>query len=281
MLTFSRKMTIIYLRECEMNVNAGNYNISRNLVMKGWAIAMQVSGYSSAVMLAQQFSGIQQKAGGVKKQDFAQMMQNTNAATQATGQTDEAAATQEVSEVDEMTAFKLEIYKELAEIDSMTAASVLTNSIHITEDGFQRMKDDPEYRKEIMDWLRADARDSHGLPFQAHTTTTITGAGATARTVSDDLYCKDPSTKQLFDTKKDDAFYYADRRAEQRKRNSEYVADERLKRELMQKMILEKSIDQKVQQQELDQRVFAQKIVDQKYAQDYLLGMQETRMWNI
>ena len=106
-------------------------------------MAMQINGYSRASMLAQQFSGMQQKANTVKMQDFTQLMQNTNAAAQATGQTDEAAATQEVSEVDEMAAFKQEIYKELAEIDSMTAASVLTNSIHITEDGFQRMKDDP------------------------------------------------------------------------------------------------------------------------------------------
>lgn len=42
------------------------------------------------------------------------------------------------------------------------------------------MKEDPEYRKEIMDWLRADARASHGVPIAAHVTTTITGSGATS-----------------------------------------------------------------------------------------------------
>ena len=237
---------------------------------------MQINGYSRASMLAQQFSGLQQKAGGVKKQDFAQMMQNTNAAAQAAGQTSEAAATQEISEVDEMTAFKLEIYKELAEIDSMTAASVLTNSIHITEDGFQRMKDDPEYRKEIMDWLRADARDSHKVPFDCHVTTTITSAGATSYGISDTA-----TTPQWVNSKADGAFYHSDRRAEQRKRNSEYVEEERLKRELMQKMILKKSIDRKEQLQALDQRMFAQDVVNQKYVQDYLLGTQEPRMWYI
>ena len=239
---------------------------------------MQINGYSRASMLAQQFSGMQQKANTVKKQDFTQMVQNTNAATQATGQTDEAAATQEVSEVDEMTAFKLEIYKELAEIDSMTAASVLTNSIHITEDGFQRMKDDPEYRKEIMDWLRADARESHKVPFDCHVTTTITSAGATSYGISDTA-----ATPQWVNSKAEVAFYRSDRRVEQRKRNNEYVAEERLKRELMQKMILEKSIDRKDQLQALDQ-----KVVDQKYVQDYLLGrqdyllggMQEFKRWD-
>ena len=72
---------------------------------------MQISGYSSAAMLAYRSSGMKQKAGTVKMQDFSQMVQNTSA--QATSQTDKTAATKEVSEVDEMAAFKQEIYEEL------------------------------------------------------------------------------------------------------------------------------------------------------------------------
>lgn len=139
---------------------------------------MQISGYSSAAMLAYRSSGMKQKAGTVKMQDFSQMVQNTSA--QATSQTDKTAATKEVSEVDEMAAFKQEIYEKLAEIDKMNSSAILSNSVHITEDGFKRMKEDPEYRKEIMDWLRADARASHGVPIAAHVTTTITGSGATS-----------------------------------------------------------------------------------------------------
>lgn len=81
--------------------------------------------------------------------------------------------------------------------------------------------------------------------------------------------------------KKDGAFYYSERKAAQRKRDSEYVASKRQKRELMQKMILEKHIDQKAQRQLLDQKALAQNVVDQKYVQDYLLGMQESKSWNI
>ena len=55
-------------------------------LMKGWVIAMQISGYSSAAMLAYRSSGMKQKAGTVKMQDFSQMVQNTSA--QATSQTD-------------------------------------------------------------------------------------------------------------------------------------------------------------------------------------------------
>lgn len=48
-------------------------------LMKGWVIAMQISGYSSAAMLAYRSSGMKQKAGTVKMQDFSQMVQNTSA----------------------------------------------------------------------------------------------------------------------------------------------------------------------------------------------------------
>lgn len=256
-------------------------------LMKGWVIAMQISGYSSAAMLAYRSSGMKQKAGTVKMQDFSQMVQNTSA--QATSQTDKTAATKEVSEVDEMAAFKQVIYEKLAEIDKMNSSAILSNSVHITEDGFKRMKEDPEYRKEIMDWLRADARASHGVPIAAHVTTTITGSGATSygmNVFDNDSAATKASKQQWADKKAEGSFYhsdrtYADRRAAQRKRDSEYVASERQKRELMQKMILEKHIDQKAQRQLLDQKALAQNVVDQKYVQDYLLGMQESKSWNI
>ena len=65
-------------------------NIVENIDIKE-VIAMQISGYSSAAMLAYRSSGMKQKAGTVKMQDFSQMVQNTSA--QATSQTDKTAAT--------------------------------------------------------------------------------------------------------------------------------------------------------------------------------------------
>ena len=164
---------------------------------------------------------------------------------------------------------------------------VLSNSVHITEDGFKRMKEDPEYRKKIMDWLREDARVSHNLPFNAHVTTTINGVTATTYTASDDLYRKDPATKTMFDQKAKDSFFhssrsdradrdYADRKAVQRKRDSEYVASERMKRELMQKMLLDKSIAQQEQHQAINRQAF-----QQQYLENYMLGMQPPKSWNI
>lgn len=103
-----------------------------------------------------------------------------------------------------MAAFKQEIYEELMEIDKMNSSAILSNSVHITEDGFKRMEEEPEYRKEIMDWLRADTRASHGLPFSAYVITTITGAGATcygAHVYNDDNIATRASKKALANKK--------------------------------------------------------------------------------
>ena len=111
-------------------------------------------------------------------QDFSQMVQNTSA--QATSQTDKTAATKEVSEVDEMAAFKQEIYEELAEIDKMNSLGYFVQFCTYHRRWIQKNEGRSRLsQKEIMDWLRADARASHGVPFGVHVTTTITGAGAT------------------------------------------------------------------------------------------------------
>lgn len=46
-----------------------------------------------------------------------------------------------------MVEFKKEIYIELEEISSMNSPKVLSDSIQITEDRFERMKEDHKYRK--------------------------------------------------------------------------------------------------------------------------------------
>ncbi len=251
---------------------------------------MQINGFSSAAILGAYRTGAK-AANAAKKtsqthgMSFDLMVRNEQ--PNKAEQTDKTAAAAPLTPEEEMAAFKQEIYDELAEINGMGSFKVLSNSVHITEDGFKRMKEDPEYRKEIMDWLRADARASHGLPHSTHSTTTITGAGATTRVVSDDLYRKDPSTKTMFDQKAKDSFFHssrsdradranADRKAAQRKRDQDYVIRERQQRELMQKMMLDKSMAQKAQRQELIQGA-----IDQKYLNAGMMGMPPSKSWNI
>lgn len=62
--------------------------------------------------------------------------------TKQLNKANQTAAAAHLTPEEEMTAFKWEIYDELAEINKMNPASVFSNSVHITEDGFKRMKDD-------------------------------------------------------------------------------------------------------------------------------------------
>lgn len=58
--------------------------------------------------------------------------------------------------------------------------------------------------------------------------------------------------------------------------------DQKAQRQALDQRILAQNVvDQKAQRQLLDQKALAQNVVDQKYVQDYLLGMQESKSWNI
>ncbi len=77
----------------------------------------------------------------------------------------------------EMEIFKKEIYSELAYIGTMASGKIISSSVHITADGLKKMKEDPAYRKNIMDSLRAKAMASHDLIHSRHETKTITTKG--------------------------------------------------------------------------------------------------------
>ncbi len=201
---------------------------------------MQINGYRNAMPSATPAPDASQKTETPNRNGFTQMLQNTHLFAAGSAQ-----QTADLSPEEEMEVFKKEIYWELAQINAMNSPSVLSNSVRITDDGFQRMKDDPEYRKEIMDWLRADARASYGLPGGVHVMTTITGHGATSSSIGD---CAGGG---LFGSQKDDSFYYAERKAKQRKRDAEWF-QERHEREMLAKLRLKKQMAKKAQAKAID-----------------------------
>ncbi len=213
--------------------------------------SMQINTNTGAAMFeVYRSAAMHGKVGALQPKNFAQMVQDVR--KQPIGQTEKTTATKEISKDDEMAAFKQEIYEELAEINKMHSSATLSNAVHITEDGFQRMKDDSAYRKKIMNWLREDAIASHGMPYGVHITTRITGAGATsygANVYPADSAAEKAAKKQLADKKAEGAFYRseradAERRAAQRKRDEAFIMRERQQREMIQKMIQNKHMAQ-------------------------------------
>jgi len=66
--------------------------------------------------------------------------------------------TKELSEAEEMAAFKKEFY---AELERIPKNRTITNlAVNISEEAFKNMKDDPEYREKILSLIRRDFTSS-------------------------------------------------------------------------------------------------------------------------
>ncbi|MDE7283068.1 MAG: hypothetical protein K2N85_05735, partial [Lachnospiraceae bacterium] len=68
--------------------------------------------------------------------------------------------TRELSEAEEMELFKKEFYQELSKI---TMHSTVSNAaVNVTEAAYKRMKDDPEYKQQVLNWIKHDLGASYG-----------------------------------------------------------------------------------------------------------------------
>ena len=72
---------------------------------------------------------------------------------------EETDSTQEMSEAEAMTAFKKEFYDDLSKITNHRTVSNM--AVNISEEAFQAMKDDPEYRSKILQLIQRDWGDSY------------------------------------------------------------------------------------------------------------------------
>ncbi len=73
---------------------------------------------------------------------------------------EKTSGTQELSEAEEMELFKKEFYQELSQITMHTTVS--NAAVNVTEAAFKRMKDDPEYKQQVLNWIKHDLGASYG-----------------------------------------------------------------------------------------------------------------------
>ena len=72
---------------------------------------------------------------------------------------EETDSTQEMSEAEAMAAFKKGFYDDLSKI--MNHRTVSNMAVNISEEAFQAMKDDPEYRSKVLQLIQRDWGDSY------------------------------------------------------------------------------------------------------------------------
>lgn len=161
---------------------------------------MQINGYSNAI---NPYHSRTQNT--VKNHEAFGLQADKNTAIAA------ATETKQLTETEEMDAFKKEIHAKISEIYRGTSSIILSNSVHITEGAFEKMKADPEFKNKMMNILREDAHSALLLPYQTTTTTTIDENGYSAYGLN--IYPHDSAESKAkkiagADQKAEGAFYH-------------------------------------------------------------------------
>lgn len=83
----------------------------------------------------------------------------TTKSTKSVNSTGETGNTKELSEAEEMAIFKKKFYDELSRINNHRTVSNM--AINISEDAFKKMKEDPQYKQQILNLVQRDWGDSY------------------------------------------------------------------------------------------------------------------------
>ena len=156
--------------------------------------------------------------------------------------TEEAGSTKEMSEAEEMAAFKKEFY---AELDRIPKNGTITNlAINISEEAFKNMKDNPEYRAKIMSALQRDLTSSFA-PLKASLLLTV---GATEKDYRGDSW-SGPNNDSEFFARSQDSFYK--KTSGQKDRHKE-ILEEYLEKQAQAKKQQQEILNEKIAKQELE-----------------------------
>ncbi len=139
-------------------------------------------------------------------------------------------STQELSEAEEMELFKKEFYQELSQIT--THATVSNAAVNVTEAAFKRMKDDPEYKQQVLNWIKHDLGASYG----SRNASVMLTVGGTLEECRGDAWPVGYDSE--FDVRSQNSFYK--RTSEKKERQKELLEE-----------YLEKRAQAKRQQQEI------------------------------
>lgn len=161
---------------------------------------MQINGYNSDFNLY-----------NLKLQNTVKPSKNSESEVSETTQAKES---QKLTEAEEMNAFKKEIYGEIAKINAEPPSYQLSMSISITDKAFEKMKNDPNFRAEVMNTLKENAQPNPqmaSMPFDTRVTTTVKEDGVYsygANVYDDDSPEVKDNKKNEAETKAAGAFYF-------------------------------------------------------------------------
>lgn len=169
-------------------------------------------------------------------------------------------STQELSEEEEMTAFKKEFYDDLSKI--ISHRSISNAAVNISESAFENMKADPEYREKVLSLIKRDLQSA----YRPGSTSVVLTVGATLDDYRGDSWSVGYDSE--FYSRSQNSFYKKTSKNNdtQKKQLKEYAAEKSQAKKLQQKLLNEKIAKQQLEDKQLLQEWNNKRIMTQASA---------------
>lgn len=167
-----------------------------------------------------------------KKKTFAQKL--------SANEVSDVEQTKEMTPEEELEAFKKEFYQELSQIT--THATVSNAAVNVTEAAFKRMKDDPEYKQQVLSWIKHDLGASYG----SRNASVMLTVGETLEQCRGDAW--PVSADSEFGIRSKDSFYKSSNERKERQK------------ELLEKYLQKRQAAKQIQQDILEREAETQRI---------------------
>ena len=164
----------------------------------------------------------------------------TTKSTKSVNSTGETGNTKELSEAEEMAIFKKEFYAELSRINNHRTVSNM--AINISEDAFKKMKEDPQYKQQILNLVQRDWGDSYA-PRNCSVMITV---GSSLNDYRADSWPVGYDSE--FDIRSKNSFYK--KTSESKKDKQKELLEEYLEKRQAAKRITQEILDKKLQKEE-------------------------------
>ena len=152
---------------------------------------------------------------------------------------EKADGTKELSEAEEMEIFKKEFYEELSKITNHRTVS--NAAVNVSEAAFKAMKDDPEYKQQVLNWIKHDLGASYG----SRNASVMLTVGSTLEECRGDAW--PVSADSEFGIRSQDSFY---KRTSDKKDSQKELLEEYLEKRAQVKKQQQEMLNEKIAKQE-------------------------------
>lgn len=198
--------------------------------------------------------------GSISNYGYSSLKNAKNSKTTEKLLAERADSTQELSEEEEMTAFKKEFYDDLSII--ISHRSISNAAVNISESAFENMKADPEYREKVLSLIKRDLQSA----YRPGSTSVVLTVGATLDDYRGDSWSVGYDSE--FYSRSQNSFYKKTSKNNdtQKKQLKEYAAEKSQAKKLQQKLLNEKIAKQQLEDKHLLQEWNNKRIMTQASA---------------